>query len=294
VALAVARPLSPAFAVAAVVVAALLAPPERRRALRARRDVWLWLGAGAVAAATTVAWLIELRRRMPTGAFPGSGLDDAVGLVPWWLRGMVGVFGSTDVIPPAGLHLAWGAVAVVVLVWSLARAPARAAAVAGVLAVGGIVLLISGQGLSFPDTGVWWQGRYVLPLLMGAVLTAAAAARPGAEPRPAGAPGRSGPLLLGALVALQAWAFLYSVRHYAVGYGGTANPLRYLLAPDWTPPYGPDLLYATLFIAALAGTAAVVWRSAVAAPAAQPDPAKAHLDAGGTPSPVAVVTAAGD
>ena len=291
VALAVARPLSPVFAVAAIVVAALLASPERRRALRARRDVWLWLGAGAVAAGTTVAWLIELRRRMPTGAFPGAGLSDAVGLVPWWLRGMVGVFGSTDVIPPVALHLAWGAVAVVVVAWSLARATARAAVAVGVLAGGGIVLLVSGQGLSIPDTGVWWQGRYVLPLLMGAVLTAAAAARPGTE-HPAEAPSRSGPLLLGGLVALQAWAFLYAVRHYAVGFGGTANPLRYLFHPDWTPPYGPDLLYAALFTAALAGTAALVWHSAVVAHAAQPDPAAPA--AGGTSPPVAVATGAGD
>jgi hypothetical protein len=286
VALAVARPLAPAFAVAAVVVAALLASPERRRALRVRRDVWLWLAAGAVAAATTAAWLIDLRRRLPTGATVGSGLADAVGLLPWWLRGMVGVFGSTDVIPPAGLHLAWGAVAAVVLAWSLARAPGRAAAVAAVLAAGGLVLLVTGQGLSVPDTGVWWQGRYVLPLLMGAVLTPAGAARPRAGGHRAEAPGRGGPLLLGTLVALQAWAFLYAVRHYAVGYGGTANPLRYLLHPDWTPPYGPALGWAALFTAALAGTATVVWRSAVTV--APP------VSAAAAATPVAVPAGAGD
>lgn len=283
--LAVARPLGPAFALVALAVAALLASPERRRALRARRDVRLWLVAGLVAAATTVAWLISLQSRLPTESTDGSGFGDAVGLVPWWLRGMVGVFGSTDVVPPAGLHVAWGVIAVVVLVWALARARVRDAVVVCALLVGGIALLVSGQGLSVPDTGVWWQGRYVYPLIMGAVLTAAAAARPAGDRRPG--PARSGPFLLAALVGLQLWAFLYAVRHYAVGYRGTANPLRYLVDPRWTPPYGPDLLYVVLFVVAFAATAALVWRSASARAPAEPRPGAGEDDlAAGVPVPL--------
>ena len=147
---------------------------------------------------------------------------------------------------------------------------------AGGLAVAGVALLVSGQGLAFPDTGYWWQGRYVLPLLTGALLTAAAASRrpqPGeADPPPAppaepAAVGRWGPRLLGLLVALQGWAWLYTARHYAVGYGGTVNPLRFLLDPGWSPPYGPAALYATLYAAALAAASALVWRASVGVPA---------------------------
>ena len=35
-------------------------------------------------------------------------------------------------------------------------------------------LLVSGEGLAIPDTGYWWQGRYVMPFLIGAVVTAGA------------------------------------------------------------------------------------------------------------------------
>jgi hypothetical protein len=77
------------------------------------------------------------------------------------------------------------------------------------------------------------------------------------------------------------WAFLYAVRHYAVGYGGTANPLRYLTDPVWSPPYGPDLLFAALFAAAVGLAAAVVWRSAAVAPAAAPPPGDEPVPVGG-------------
>jgi Predicted membrane protein (DUF2142) len=277
--LVLARPMSPAFALIALAVAAFLATPERRRAVWARRDVRRWLIAGGLAAATTVTWLVVLEIRRPVPASIGTGLGDAVGLVPWWMRGMVGVFGSTDVIPPAALHVAWGAVTVAVLTWALTRAPARAALVSAGLIVGGLALLISGQGFGIPDTGFWWQGRYVVPLLMGGVLTASAAARPDGD-RPT-APGRSGPLLAGLLAGLHVWAFLYAVRHYAVGYGGTANPLRYLTDPVWSPPYGPDLLFAALFAAAVGLAAAVVWRSAAVAPAAAPPPGDEPVPVGG-------------
>jgi hypothetical protein len=266
VALALARPMAPAFALVALAVAAYLAPPERRRVLWARRDVRRWLVAGGVAAATTLAWVVDLQIRFPVDAPGTPGLVDAIGRVPWWMRGMVGVFGSTDVIPPAGLHVLWGAALVAVLAWSVRRAPRRAGVVAIGLIVAAVLLLLSGSGLDFPDTGVWWQGRYVLPLVIGGVLTAAAAARPDGDGDRA--PARWGPPLLVGLVGLQAWAFLYAVRHYAVGYGGTANPLRYLVDPDWSPPYGPDALYAAAFVAALAAVSIAVWRSA--APAGSP------------------------
>ena len=276
VALVLARPMAPAFALIALAVAAYLATPERRRAVWARRDVRRWLIAGGLAAATTIAWVVDLQVRFPVDSPGTAGLVDAFGRVGWWMRGMVGVFGSTDVIPPVGLHVLWGAAVVVVLVWSLRRAPRRAGVLSVGLIVGAVLLLLSGSGLNFPDTGVWWQGRYVLPLVMGGVLTAAAAARPGAARDRA--PARWGPTLLAGLVGLQAWAFLYAVRHYAVGYGGTANPLRYLSDPLWSPPYGPDALYAVLFVAGLAAASAAVWRAAGAAeaiPEPAPDPAVA-------------------
>ena len=36
----------------------------------------------------------------------------------------------------------------------------------GLLALG---LLVSGEGFSIPDTGYWWQGRYVMSAVRGAI-----------------------------------------------------------------------------------------------------------------------------
>src|SRR5262249_62425817 len=102
--------------------AALVAAPGRRRPLWRRPGARLWLLAGAAASATTAAWVVNLRQRLPMTPFQGRGLADAVGLVPFSLRAAVGVFGSTDIIPPLGLHLAWAAAVLVVMVAGLRRA----------------------------------------------------------------------------------------------------------------------------------------------------------------------------
>ena len=176
------------------------------------------------------------------------------------MRGSVGVFGSTDVIPPAALHIGWGVITSTVVVLAVRRAPRRGQVVVGGLTVLALGLLVSGEGLAIPDTGYWWQGRYVMPFLIGAVVTAGALGSRTVL-------GRTASLAtIGALVALHLWAFLYAARHYAVGYGGTAQPWRFLTDPVWTPPTGPAALWAVVLVGGLAAANLIVLYSVDGAP----------------------------
>ena len=138
VTLVLARGLSPAFAVLALVAVALVAEPDRRRELWRRLDVRLWLAGGVLAVAASGAWLLYVQTTFEIPAREGWGLRRAVGELPWDLREMVGVFGSTDVIPPAAIHLLWlaAALAVPVLAWR------------------------AGPGASWSCPPGWWRWRW--------------------------------------------------------------------------------------------------------------------------------------
>lgn len=260
--LTVTRGLGPLFAAAVIAVCVLLADPERRRALARRTDVRVW---GAVVAAGVVAtgvWLVNLQRGYPLPARDGTGLVEAVGRLPWFGRGIVGVFGPTDVVPPAALHLLWAAVVVTILVVAARRGRQRDAVVAGGLLLAAAALLVSGEGWSIPQTGYWWQGRYVFPLFAGAVLVAGAAvgrrpSRPGPALSP---PARAG--LLAVLAVAHVWAFAYALRHYAVGFDGTLDPLDVLFHGYWSPVVGTAWLWAACLVVGVLGLTLTAWRSA--------------------------------
>jgi hypothetical protein len=278
------RGLSPGFAALALLALLVVARPGRARALLRRTDVRVWAGVTGLAVLFAAAWLRHIHDEFPLYGYPPTGFAAAWDRVPWWAQGMVAVFGSTDVVPPAGLHVAWVLSAGAVLglaAWAGSRRPALLAA--GLVVVG-VGLLISGEGFGVPQTGFWWQGRYVLPCIVGALLLAGAGARerpttsnataatgPAAgTDDPAGTPaarpdavdrvlGRAGLVLAALFVVGQVWAFGYALRHYTVGHEGPANPASFLFDPAWSPPLPPALLLA-LFAAAVAGLALALHR----------------------------------
>lgn len=312
------RGFSPLFVLAIVATLLVAAPPGRLRALLARRDVRAWGLALGVAGVASAAWLLMIHVRLPLTHRPGAGLGFAVGRLDWYLQQAVAVFGHNDVVPPALLAVVWGGVALGVVVACLRRTSARrdVAAVAGLFA-GTMALQVSADGFSFPHTGFFWQGRYVLPLLTGVVLTACAVAAPsraggpvpGLVPGPAPAPdpgparawgrvrgsvlGRVpvGMVVLGVLVLGHAWAFGYALRFFAVGPHGPANPVTFLAEPEWSSRWGPAWCFLLLFAAALAGLAALAWRATGAeeVSSGDRDPAVVRLDESppAVPAPVA-------
>ena len=62
------------------------------------------------------------------------------------------------------------------------------------------------------------------------------------------------------VVAAQVVAFGAAVQRWAVGGAGTANPVRFLFDPRWSPPV-PSALLLLLFLGGMAGVAAVAVES---------------------------------
>lgn len=281
------RGLSGLFALLILAAVAVLAGRQMLLDLLRRRAVQVWLAAGACGVALSVAWTAFIRSRFVEPHWEGSGLSRALGDVGWWSREMVAVFGTTDVVPPVALHLLWLA-AVVWLGWQAARRRAyRSLAVAGVLVgVAYLALIIPGQAFGVPQTGYWWQGRYVLPLVLAAVLvlgfgptsgagravpsrsvtTMTRAGAPGwsqkqaqTTPAPAAAAATGWAVLL---IAGHLWAFGYAVRHYTVGPDGPLSLLDFGFDPVWSPPLVPPAVFVLTMAAGLVGLAWMLARAA--------------------------------
>lgn len=173
------RGLGPAFAGAVVVGGAVVAGRVRSLDLVRRTDVRRWAAAVLGATALSVAWLAHISSAYPLPERAGSGASDALGMLPWYLHQMVGVFGTNDsAVSPAAAG-AWCLAALAVFGLGLAgllrdgtRPARRQALVATGALVGGLALNVTAEGLSLPPIGFFWQGRYALPLLVGGILLA--------------------------------------------------------------------------------------------------------------------------
>ncbi|HMJ75464.1 MAG TPA: DUF2142 domain-containing protein [Iamia sp.] len=264
--LTVVRGLSPAYAAGALVVLAVLAGRPRLRELAARSDVRRWGVAVAVAWVASVAWLAYIQLRYPLDPRPGSGLDHALGEWSWYVRQTVGVFGVNDVVTPWPPVVAWWLVVAGLVAVGLRRATAVERAVVVLLGVGGYAMNFTAEGMSLPPIGYFWQGRYVLPALVGVAILASGLeigrpAAPEARTPEGGADVvRTGvvPLAVGAavLVGVHGWAFAHVARHMA-GQGTTLGYLDALRDPVWRSPLLPSWAWLAVYVLALAATAAV-------------------------------------
>lgn len=276
VVLALARGLGPLFAACVLAGVAVVAGRRRCVELGRRREVWAWGGVLAVAVALSGAWLAHLQANYTLPERPGTGWATALGYLPWYLRQAIGVFGTND----SALHPlaagAWVAVAVAVIGAGLARAATRARVVGGLALVAGLAIQVTAEGLSVPPIGFFWQGRYALPLLVGAVLVAACSPTPG-RPTAGGAAdgaavelaedpgGTVGPALVilagVSLGVVHVLAFLTVLRRYTSEGPGSLGLADALFDPRWHPPVAPPVL-AAVFAGAMAGALVVVLRGA--------------------------------
>lgn len=242
VGLALTRWLSPLFVVAAVGGVGLSAPLRTWVDARRRRDL-RWLGGAILLALVVAGALIALSPVREVGPGPmvpeGDGrLEALIGQTGYYLRNMVGQFGWLDTSSPMLTQLGWavafgGLGTLTLLVADAASIRATAAVVVATLA-----LPIVAQWPTIGHDGMPWQGRYTLPLAVGAPMLALAGigrARSGGGGRLVGSWSRvgvSGVLLLGAgHLAAITWA----LRRYAVGVHG---PVTFWDDALWSPPGG--------------------------------------------------------
>jgi hypothetical protein len=252
--LAVVRGLSPAYAVGALVVLAILAGRPRLGELARRRDVRTWGAIVAVALALSIAYLAYIQVRYPLDPRPGSGLGHALGEWSWYVRQTVGVFGVNDVVLPWAPVVAWWVVALGLVVLGLRRATLVERVVVLALGSGAYAVNFTAEGMSLPPIGYFWQGRYVLPALVGMAILASGLDL-GRERERAPTPLLAGGV--GILVAVHVWAFAHVARHMA-GRGATQGYLDALRTPHWRPPLLPAWAWVAVYGLALAGLAGIV------------------------------------
>ncbi len=245
VALACTRPTSPMLLVA-IVVAALafgatrarvqeLWPSRRVRTLVGVVGAALVVNLGFVIVNQSLSKVIQFKvpersrlslARAAVDQSP-SWLDQALGSLTWLGRGAVR-------LPPGVRWLWWGAI-VLVLVVGLARATMRQRLVLVLLAAACAVGPIAASVL---EPAALWQGRYMLPLLVGIPLLAGLASDRARRP----ATGER--WLASAVVTVIAGCQVAAHQHLMVRnlLGLPAGLLRGILHAPWTGPLSPLIL----------------------------------------------------
>jgi hypothetical protein len=231
------RHLGPALLLIDLVALAVLAGPAAVRAAVRRRDLWAWPGGGAAAGLMVYGgWL--LFAASPVGAGPGRATDLGPGDVlrglverrfTFYVTQIVGQFGYGETtMSPLAVLLWYVLVAAVVLpaVW---RAGWRVRAAVALLVVAGFGMLVALELHFVPTAGWFAHGRYALPVLVGAVLIAAAA-----DARPSlGAAARWWPTaLVVATAPVHLYALVRVLSRYRHGIDASLAPF----GGAWAPP----------------------------------------------------------
>ncbi|MCB1026967.1 MAG: DUF2142 domain-containing protein [Microthrixaceae bacterium] len=269
-----ARGLGPMFAAGIIATLAVLAGWGHTRALLRRHDVQVAAAAAAIATVASGAWLWSIQRSFPLPERPGSGVATAIGQMPLYIHQSVGVFGQNDSALPQPAAWLWAATLMAVLCVGLWRCSTKAAALSVAVLGAGLALSITAEGLSLPPIGFFWQGRYALPVLLGAFLLATCT-RPVNRPDPWGPPEADGAgtgaradpwnvaalladrrtpglatgLALGLFLTVHASAFLAVARHHGARGGDPQSWWRLFTAARWSPPLTFPLLLALYLVA---------------------------------------------
>ena len=151
------------------------------------------------------------------------------------LRGGVGSFGWDNKPIPEAVWVVWAIVFVVLLCVGLYRS-GRSRRALPVLALAIIVLPVIFESPTIDIHGIWWQGRYWLPLLVGVPLVALSKIRTREEVHRR-ADDRTtvvGVVVLGViLIVAQIWTFIFVLQWYEHGLGAAPGT-----AGRWAPPGG--------------------------------------------------------
>jgi hypothetical protein len=220
------------------------------------RDVWRAIPAttrvlGGAVALVGAAWALFAGGDLVPVDRPASGIDFAELVVQRTgrhLREAVGVLGWLDTPLPESMYALWflaaGLVVMVPLVLrQYRRALASMLALGLFVVVGWLLEIVQGR-----TAGLFWQGRYALPMLIGFVLVAGLSAHADRAVGPAAA---FTPAVLAAVV----WnvSFLQALRRFGVGSNGSIRPWAW---DTWDAPLPVELL----IVVHIAASAALLWQ----------------------------------
>lgn len=274
-----ARGLSPLWLAVVVIVPLIIAGWPRTRQLLRERSVLVAISGVGLGAIFAVAWLLSTNSlgnaiTDPEGVkYPGAGAPPLYGFIwslertPEFLADMIGLFGWTDTGAPEGVILVWAAAIVATLAAGVAVLRSRQFLGLLVLAAAAALLPPIIQGIYITSGGYIWQGRYNLPLVLAALVTAFALLSP-ALPVRARVPLRLWTLAVPVLALAHIYVFAYVLRRYAVGLDDTW--VEFVRAPVWSAP-GGNLVLVGLFMATATAGGLSLWRAVRRADTAAPD-----------------------
>lgn len=234
------RATGPVWAAAILVVLLVAAPGGRWRTVLAHRDT-RWVGPLVVlATALSGAWIVThggvvtTRGLFPQYEDPQVALLDVLGNSWSYMQNIIGNFGWLDAPAPPLTFTLWLVALGALLVGALAsRAPARSRAALGLVLLGTAAAPVVLQLPTAADTGLIWQGRYVLPLAVGVPLLAGVLL-PTRPDDVLDHQVRTARLVSVVVLVAQVGAFWWGSRRYAEGLQGQLITL----APDWSSPVG--------------------------------------------------------
>jgi Predicted membrane protein (DUF2142) len=254
------RPISIVWMAGTVVVAVVAASPQRRRELLSRRVLAWAVGPTALALVGSWLWLLYSRMEIKDERLTNTlDLADALrrSVDDWggYLRQTIGVLGWLDTTLPSFVYAAWFVALGLVAVIHLRSATRRTFVALVVLVAVWLALPLLINGFTNSRAGLTYQGRYSLPIFVGAAFLPMFNDRTKLR-----APRLSQRTLVGAVLALvvvaEVGAFWEMLRRFTVGVDG-----KIVLTGDlpWTPSVTPMLLVAVNAMAMVA-VAWSAWR----------------------------------
>jgi len=244
-----------------VVVVALLA--DRKVLPVLLRSVAFWVGTAVIGlgAAFSVLWVLSTASLSVTVPNPGVGtpFPQAFRLMLAAtfdnFQGYVGLFGWLDTPVPQTVVSVWTSVILAAVVAGLVFGRAWSRRALAIVLVAFVLVPPLVQGSTAVDYGFIWQARYILALLC-TVVVAAGIALDHAFPEAVRQVRvrRLVALVLGTLVVLQVYAFLWNLRRYVVGLPDGWSKM--IVAPEWQPPGSWVLWAAIAAVVTAAGTVA--------------------------------------
>lgn len=240
VALVTVRALGPMLLVLIALGAAGASPREAVRLAVRGKPFRLAASIVALAGVVAVGWTIYAGTLdKPDEAFPqyedaGRFLFDVFKALTSYERQMIGVFGWVDTPAPEHVYVIWFALLGFLVLGAFVVGALRVRMVLLLLLLASATIPVVLQYSVAPELGLIWQGRYLLPLMVGLPLVAGAALSASKKWNYTFAGTFPFAVVLALVGVAQVACFWWALHRNVIGYGGPWIGFT----PLWQPPLG--------------------------------------------------------
>lgn len=248
------RSVSLVWLLCGVVIAALFYRWRNIKKLFANRYVLVTIGLASVGVALGLLWMVvSMNAPASTGTAPEGIVNPAPNVAPYqafltmldrtfdFIPQYIGVVGWLDTPVPQGVTAFWSMLFVATFLLPVLARPRKLFWVMLVALLALAIVPAMLQASLITTVGFFWQGRYSMPLVLIAFVSAGMAWR--THQYPSGRRSRSiARVLIIAVVIAHVSSYLYILRRYVVGIIDISTWQTMLSHPSWQPPLGWILL----------------------------------------------------